>query len=62
MGLLFGLDLERLRLLRVRPKYRDEVLEFPLLDVIVHSIHTMDIPLNGIPLVTNHKSVSISRR
>lgn len=56
--LLLGTDLVRLVLIRASTKGRNEVLELPLLDVVVLCVPSVDIALDGVALVANHKSSS----
>ena len=55
-GFLFCLDLESLRPLRIRAEDTHEILKFPLTNVIVRRIHSMNIPFDRVTFITDHET------
>lgn len=49
-------DLIRLRPFWVGSEDADEVLKFPLLDIIIFRVHTVDIALDGIAFIADDKT------
>lgn len=49
-------DLIRLRFLWVRSEDTYEILELPLLDIIIVGVHAMDVSLDGIAFIANDES------
>ena len=56
---LLCFDLICLRLLRVGSKDMNQVLIFPLLDIIITGVHAMNVSLDGIALIANDESGSV---
>lgn len=57
---LLVFDLESLRSLGICAEDTYKVLESPLTDVVIGRVHSMDIPLDCVPFVTNHEAARVS--
>lgn len=62
MNFLFRPHLVRLGVSRMTSEYIDQILVFPLLDVVVLSVHAMDKSLDCVALVADEKAVKVSMR
>lgn len=57
---LLSLHLKNVRLLGICAEDADEVFVFPLLDVVVTRIHTVDVTLNRVAFIADNKSITVS--
>lgn len=57
---LLGFDLKCFRSVGICAKDTYKVLEFPLTDIVISRVHSMDIPLDCVTFVTNHEAARVS--